>query len=267
MVALAVIAVAILGAPGGEAATPTFSTTVNFRIVYQPDCTFTVAVDGGATMASATQTGATLPPGPYQVTIQTPLPDGMWDSPICNYATFSLTGPGVSYSAVLGTPLGPYGASFSQTFQPASTYTMVDASQPNDVVTFTTTATGSSSSLLPPPPAPVSTVQTATSQGDLVGSAVVSNRGVLNATVTASGAVKLTLHGKPVVSLPSGTYEIAVADDFAKAGLSIEKRGLAAQKLTGVAFKGRRTVTVDLTDGTWVYYAKSDEKNSFVVTK
>jgi hypothetical protein len=89
---------------------------------------------------------------------------------------------------------------------------------------------------------------------------------VINATVTASGTVKLSLHGKPVVSLPSGTYEIAVADDCAKAGLSIEKRGLAAHTLTGVAFKGRRTATVDLTDGTWVYYAKSDEKTSFVVT-
>jgi hypothetical protein len=266
MVALVVIAVAILGASASEAATPIFSTNVNFRIVYQPDCTFTVAVDGGATMASATQTGATLPPGPYQVTIQTPLPDGMWDSPICNYASFSLTGPGVSYSAVLGTPLGPYGATFSETFQPASTYTMVDATQPNDVVTFTTTATGSSSSLLPPPPAPVSTVETATSQGDLVGSAVASSPGVLNATVSTSGTARLSLHGKPVVSLPSGTYEIAVADNSAKAGLSIGKSGHAAQTLTGIAFKGKRTVTVHLTDGAWVFYAKAGNKNSFVVT-
>ena len=101
-----------------------------FRITYHPDCTFTVAIDGGVTMDSATGTGATIPPGPYSISVRTPLPDDTWNPSICTTAKFSLTGPGVSYAAILGNDLGPYGATFNPSFAPASTYTIVDGNQP-----------------------------------------------------------------------------------------------------------------------------------------
>src|SRR5579863_10350719 len=110
-----------------------FSTTVNFVVTYNTDCTFTVAIDGGITMSSATATGATIPPGPYQLTIRTPLPDNTWNTASCSEADFALSGPGVSYSAFLGTGLPPYSATFPETFAPSSSYTMLDASQPNEI--------------------------------------------------------------------------------------------------------------------------------------
>jgi hypothetical protein len=262
------LAAAILASGSAGATTPTFSTTVNFRIAYQPDCTFTVAIDGGITMASATQTGATIPPGPYQVSISTPLPDGMWNSAVCTQALFSLNGPGISYSAALGTGTGPYGASFPETFQPSSTYTMVDANQPKDVVTFTTAATGSSSSLLPSsPPPPVSTVTTEqTSQSDPVGSAAVVEQGGLAGALSATGVVTLTRHGDAVGSLPAGDYELTVSDDSRHAGFFVERRGAPAQAISGVGFVGRRSVKLDLTAGSWLFFSTPSRVKSFQVS-
>src|SRR5271155_806497 len=120
---LTAAACALVLATEGSAAT-IFSTTVNFVVTYNADCTFTVAIDGGITMNSATATGATIPPGPYQITIRTPLPDNTWNTASCTQANFSLTGPGVNYSAILGSALPPYSATFPETFTPASTYTM-----------------------------------------------------------------------------------------------------------------------------------------------
>jgi hypothetical protein len=264
MILVAAAACALVLAAGSPAGT-IFSTNVNFVITYNPDCTFSVAIDGGITMNSATGSGATIPPGPYQLTIHTPLPDNMWTT--CSDANFSLSGPGVSYSAILGTDLGPYGASFPETFAPASTYTMVDASQPNDPVVFTTAATGSSSSLLPPPPPPVSSAPpVGTSQNDIVGSAVAPSVGALRATVAASGKATLLSGAKPVVSLTAGRYKITVSDDSSLRRFFVQKHGGTPQTTSGGSVKGTKTIELDLTAGTWTYYSTSAHETQFTVT-
>ena len=149
----AVFACAALFVSSGFADSPIFSTTVFFRITYRPDCSLTVSIDGGPSMDStgaSAPPSATIPPGPYQVSVRTPLPDNTWDTSVCPCGNFSMTGPGIGYGIQFGNDLGPYSATMNMTFQPASTYTIVDATHPGSPITFTTTATGSSSSLLPP---------------------------------------------------------------------------------------------------------------------
>jgi hypothetical protein len=264
MILVAAAAAALALAAGSPAGT-IFSTNVNFVITYNPDCTFSLQIDGGIFMNSATGTGATIPPGPYQLTIHTPLPDNMWTT--CSDANFSLTGPGVSYSAILGTDLGPYGASFPETFAPASTYTMVDASQPNDPVVFTTSATGSSSSLLPPPPPPVSSAPAVgTSQNDIVGSAVAPSVGALQASVAASGKTVLLSDRKPVVSLAAGRYTITVSDKSPIRRFYVQKQGGKPQTTSGSSFEGTHALELELTAGKWTYYSTSAHATPFTVT-
>jgi hypothetical protein len=260
---------AVLGAVvlcgGGSADAPLFSSTVFFRITYHPDCTFSVAIDGGVTMDSATGTGATIPPGPYSVSVRTPLPDDTWNPSFCTTAKFSLTGPGVSYTAILGNDLGPYSATFNPSFAPASTYTIVDGNRPSQPVVFTTTATGTSTSLLPPPPASTAT-GTGSVQAPLMGSGIVPYRGALSATVASSNSATVTVSGKPLASLKAGRYDFVVKDESAHAGLFVQKVTRKPTALTGVAFEGKRTIRVNLTAGKWAFFAKSGRETQFVVT-
>jgi hypothetical protein len=263
----AALAGAAVFATSGLADSPLFSTTVFFRITYQPNCTLTVAIDGGPSMDSTGATApasATIPPGPYQVSIRTPLPDNTWDTSVCQYGTFSMTGPGINYGIAFGSALGPYSATVNMTFQPASTYTILDANHPAQPITFTTAATGSSSSLLPPVPA--STASGSSTQSELVGSDIVRFRGSLQATVAGSTGATLSAAGKPLTTVATGRYDFVVKDESAKAGFFVEKAGKKPEALSGVAFKGRRTVKVYLTAGKWMFFSKSGHTTPFVVT-
>ncbi len=260
----AVLAAAGLCA-GSVADSPQFSSTVFFRITYHSDCTFSVAIDGGVTMDSASGTGATIPPGPYSISVRTPLPDDTWNPSICTIAKFSLTGPGVSFAATLGSDLGPYGATFVPTFAPASTYTIVDGNHPAQPVVFTTTATGTSTSLLPAPPASTAT-GVGSVQAPLMGSGIVPYRGALSATVASSSTATVTAGGKPLASLEAGRYDFVVKDDSARAGLFLQKESKKPTVLSGVAFEGRRTIRLNLTAGKWAFFAKTGRETQFVVT-
>ncbi len=260
----AALGAAIL-AGSGAADSPIFSTTVFFHITYRPDCTFTVAIDGGPSMDSTIPGTTTIPPGPYQVSVRTPLPDGTWDTSACTIAEFSLTGPGVSYSATLGSDLGPYSATYNPTFEPASTYTIVDGNHPSQPVVFTTTATGSSSSLLPPVPASTASGSGSTQPG-LVGSGIVPYRGSLTATVPRSGPPTLDTHGDPLATLRAGLYDIVVRDASPRGGLFVQKAHKKAVLIAGVSFTGKRTVQVDLTAGRWTFFSSGGKPVPFVVT-
>jgi hypothetical protein len=264
IVVAAALSAAILAA-GSAADSPIFSSTVFFRITYRADCTFTVAIDGGPTMDSTVPGPTTIPPGPYQVSVRTPLPDGTWDPSACTIAEFSLTGPGVSYSATLGSDLGPYSATYNPTFAPASTYTILDGNHPSQPVVFTTTATGSSSSLLPPVPASTAS-GTGSTQPGLIGSGIVPYRGALTATVRASGSPTLDSHGKPLSTLKAGLYDIVVEDASRHGGFFVQKAHRKPVAIAGVSFTGKRTVRVNLTAGTWTFFSQGGKAASFVVT-
>jgi hypothetical protein len=261
------VALAAIVVSAALADSPIFSTTVFFRITEQPNCTLTVSIDGGPQMDSTgatAPTSATIPPGPYQVSIRTPLPDNTWNTAVCQYGSFSMTGPGINYAVTFGSDLGPYSATTAMTFQPASTYTMLDASHPTQPVTFTTTATGSSSSLLPP--APASTASGSSTQTDLVGSGIVPFRGSLQATVASTSTATMTNGHKPLVSVKTGRYNIVVVDESASAGFFVEKAGGKPEALTGVKFTGKRTAHIHLTAGKWTFFSKSGRATAFDVT-
>lgn len=262
---VAALAAAAVLVAAGAADTPVFSTTVFFRITYLPDCSFTVAIDGGIDMDSTGATApttATIPPGPYQLSIRTPLPDSTWDTSVCQGANFSLSGPGASYQTILGSDLGPYSATFNETFAAGASYTMLDAAHPGSPVVFTTTATGSSSSLLPPPP-PV--VAASSEQPDLVGSGIVPYRGALRATVASSDTASLSSGRKPLVSVEAGRYEIVIRDASRRGGFYLKRPGGRAVALSGVSFTGTRVAHLDLSAGTWTFFATKDHEKSFVV--
>jgi hypothetical protein len=262
----AFLAAAALAATVGAANTPPseFSTTVPIAVTYNPDCSFTVSVAGGAPLdsTSAATSTATIPPGPYQFTIRTPLPDNNWNGTTCKEAFFSMNGPGVTYSAHLGTDLGPYSATVSETFQPSSTYTFLDATRSGFPVTLTTTDTGSSTSLLPTPPP--STAKGGSVQQPLVGSDIVPFRGSLDAMVTPSNKTTVMSGKKPVAKVKPGRYSIVVSDDSSSSGLSLQKLHGKMRTLTSAKFKGRRTVSVTLTAGHWTFSA-AKHQTSLVV--
>jgi hypothetical protein len=263
VVAAALTAAVVVSASAADL--PVFSTTVFFRITYRADCTFSVAIDGGPTMDSTVPAPTTIPPGPYQVSVRTPLPDATWDTSACSLAQFSLTGPGVNDSATLGSDLGPYSATFNPTFAPASTYTILDGNHPSQPVVFTTAATGSSSSLLPPVPASTA-LPTGSTQPALLGSGIVPYRGALTATVPATGSPTLDSHGKPLATLKAGFYEIVVEDTSPHGGLFVQKGRKKPVLIAGVGFTGKRTVRLDLTAGDWTFFSSGGKATSFVVT-
>jgi len=82
---------------------------------------------------------------------------------------------------------------------------------------------------------------------DIVGSGVVSFRGTLAATVSATGKLTLILavSGCPLLSDP-GRYRIAVDDRTSKSGFMLQQIRKRPVTLTGSAFVGKHTVTLDL---------------------
>jgi hypothetical protein len=262
---LAAVTAALIVAGGSAADAPLFSNTVFFRIVYRTDCSFMVTIDGGFSLDStAPALTATLPPGPYQISISTPVTDDQWNTAYCTAASFSMTGPGMSYTAVLGQPNGPTGATFTQSLAPSGTYTLVDGNSPSNKVTITTAATGTSTDLLPP--LPPSTVKGGSTIGDYVGSGIVPYRGALAATLGKAAKPTLAWHGRPVARIEAGRYDIVVHDSTAAGGFYVEKAGRKPQVVTGVKFRGERKVRVTLTAGKWTFFSKSGRTTSFVVT-
>jgi hypothetical protein len=145
---------------------------------------------------------------------------------------------------------------------------------------FTTAASGSSTSLIPPTTgAPTSSK--AVTQPDLIGSAIapatvvpaaadpatttLPYRGALQATLTASGTVKLTANDRRVVSIKAGRYEIVAQDERSSGELILGKRGEPALTITRGSFTGKRTVMVNLTTGSWRVYSSSAAATTFTV--
>jgi hypothetical protein len=259
-----------LAAPVASAGADPFSSTVVMSVAYRSDCTFTVALEGDIEADTAAVGTATIPPGPYQLTITTPLPDNTWNTAFCDNTNFSLSGPGVSYTAAVGTGSGPNGATTQITLQPASTYTMVDATHPNQPIVITTTATGSSSSLLPTTMSSAPLPITVTRQSDLVGSGAAATappfRGTLHATVAASGRLTATYGGTPLGSLKAGRYTLVFRDVFAGGAVELRRSGGGTQTLAARSFRGTRGVSLTLGAGHWTLDASPAHAVRFAVS-
>jgi hypothetical protein len=259
-----------------SAGSPNVATIPSMYLSYNPDCTFALSTDGGISINSAAAPGTSIPPGGYELSVTQSVTSAGFNPAECAGTVLQITGPGVSFSTTLG--MG-YGVQVPETFQPGATYVAAnEGSSPAMQLVFTAAASGSSTSLIPPPSSAPSASQGVT-QPDLIGSAIaqaasaksgstaatVPYRGALEATLTASGTVKLMAHDKRVVSIEAGRYEIVAQDERSSGGLILGKHGAAALTITGGSFTGKRTVMVDLTTGSWRVYSKPADVTSFSV--
>jgi hypothetical protein len=166
---------------------------------------------------------------------------------------FRLSGPGTNLVTTLTEAQGqknPTGVDLL----PSSTYTWSSDAVPGAVYTFVTSAQVEGS----PPTAGTSSGSYSSSgkhvtSQDVVGSAVAASRGTLDVTLGAAGKLALAYHGKSVGHLKSGRYTVVVTDGSRSRGLVLQKPKGAARTLTAPAFTGKRTATVTLTPGSWVF--------------
>jgi plastocyanin len=81
-------------------------------------------------------------------------------------------------------------------------------------------------------------------------------------TVGPGYTITLTKGGKKVKTLPAGTYTLVVVDKASIHNFVMEGNHWEKQ-VTGVAFKGTKTLTVKLTKGKYKYYCRPHESMMF----
>src|SRR5947207_12222331 len=269
----AVVAAAAVLAPLGSASrhargAPALPT---LYVQYTMNCTTGIFDDAGRPVN-------TIAPGTYQVEGETPIMiklvrpgavtvDNMAPNDFTGckgWVQFQLTGPGVN----LFTTLDSGGDAFlilpQQPFKPNATYTAQDLNQPSVAhASFSTLASGSPI----PPKSPYGTTSgKGTLQQDIVGSAAVD--GTLTGALSSKGKPTLTTKGKPVTVLKSGRYKFAISDQTKKGAFVVEAvNGGTVKDLTTAPFVGRRSVSLELSPGRWMYYASRSKAYYFLVTR
>lgn len=251
-------------APAGGARSRALPT---LYVDYTMSCTFTIADDAGKRIG-------TIPPGTYQIQIQTPVAfgavdlSGIHDMTACkSFVQFQINGPGVSLSTTLGDGDSAYWL-YTETFQPGATYVASDQNQPAVArVTFTTAASGSATAQSSTTSSnPTSTSAKGTSSTDIVGSQAIPFRGALDAIVFKSGKLALTRNGKAVSFLKSGRWTFSVDDESTKAGFAVQVLHGKSTTVTSGSYTGSHDVTLQLKPGRWFFYTPGGKKSVFFVT-
>jgi len=220
-------------------ATPTL--VVNFT----PTGVVTVTLPNGTPVGTTNGAPTTIPAGNYTLVLNGP--GNCTPEPL-----FELEGPGVDLTSdMLGSDVTTYEA--YATLQSNATYTW--HTDWNQSVVYTFTASGTVAASTPTASGTSSSAagsSTPTSIG-IVGSEIVPFRGKLAVAVSASGKLTVTFGGRSVTSLKAGRYTLAVTDRSRTSGLALQGTAHKAMTVTGTAFVGKRTVSVDLTAGTWLF--------------
>jgi len=255
---LALTVVALAGLTGSALHA---AATRALTLEYTANGVLLVIMDDGTTIRTSAAPGVVVSPGAYQVIVNNDVPD-LRDI----QHEFRFQGPGVNLQTDMAagddkTEL------FDVVLAPSSTYTFADDRQPSvphvvfSTASSATAATGSSN-----------TATTGSSSGTTSNTPVVGSdlkplpfRGNLAASVASSGKLTLTAGGSHVLKLVSGRYKVTVDDRTARAGFVVQGVGKPAITLTGVPFVGRRTVTVLLRAGEWVFYSPAGKKTPFTV--
>jgi hypothetical protein len=210
----------------------------------------TVALPDGTPVGSTSGSPTSIPAGYYTLILNGP-------GDCINLPLFELRGPGVNINDdMMGGEVDTH--QLYVDFQPGATYTWhLDRSE-NVVYAFKTTTsvvgtpvggtTGGTTGSAPKP----------TSE-DITGSDIVPFRGTLAVAVTAGGKLSLAYKGKPVRALEAGRYSIAAVDRSASSGLMLAKLSHAAVTVTGKAFVGKRTTSVVLTAGKWLFMPRAGQ--------
>jgi hypothetical protein len=237
--------------------------SLSLDVTFSATGTIAVTLPDGTPVGSTSGPPTVIPAGFY--TLQLSGPGGCTDLPY-----FHLQGPGNDLLDNMDDG-EVAGVVDTADLLPNSTYTWSDENaNPAAVYTFVTSA-----DVLGTPPAGfnsptgISSAEhsTAASQNDVVGSSIAApSRGTLSGAVSAAGTVTLAYGGKGAARLAPGRYTITVTDRSTRSGFMLEAAQHPPISLTGNAFVGRRSVSVDLTAGEW-YFAPSigGRKTSFTV--
>jgi hypothetical protein len=247
---------------GLGAASPRAATIQTLYGGFDADGTISLTYADGTPIGTPTPPGTLIPAGTYTIDLNNNSLDDLG-----NPHEFELSGPGVNLQAGQATQL-----TWTATFLPASTYTYGDALNPtSQEEVFGTAGSGSTSTNAGSPATlttPTSTHATTTpspTSNNPVGTAVVALRGALAGTVTRSGRLTLAFKGKPVGTLKAGRYTITIIDGSAQAGFILQGIRRAAVTITGIAFRGKRTLAVDLTSGQWFFYPTFVGKKTYFI--
>jgi hypothetical protein len=215
-------------------------------VSFFPNGSISLTSPDGAAVGTSSGSPTVVPAGYYTLVFSGP--GGCTLLP-----NFRLSGPGTSVVTTLTEAQGqknPTGIDLL----PSSTYTWSSDAVPGVVNTFVTSAQVEGS----PPTAGTSSGAYSSSgkhvtSQDIVGSAVVRSRGTLDLSLSAAGKLALAYHGKSVRHLQPGKYTVVITDASSHKGLTVEKLRSAARTLSAPAFTGKRTATVTLTSGDWLF--------------
>lgn len=259
-----IVAASLLAFSGSVGTAGAIQPTLYF--VYSMNCTFSIQDDQGRAVSS-------VPPGVYQVDVRTPLAFGtvpIYGLPAGDFTAckgmpqFQLNGPGVNISTTM-TAGCQSDVLFQETLQPNSTYTAVDLNQPTVArASFSTSASGT-------PATPTATYGATSSHGETQSSIFATGQkavaGTALATISADGTPTLMLGGKPLTNVAHGRYRFTINDASTTAGLVLLGPNTTKPvNVTGVAFKGKKSVVVLLKKGRWTYYTALKNLHTFVVS-
>ena len=255
LVPCALAAVCLLTSAAAQARTSvTLQLTVDFGVNSQITVTLPAGTPAGTTSGAPT----VIPAGIYEIILTGP--GG------CTWVPYWLfSGPGQLIRDNLGQGEDWF-MEYIITLQPNSTYIWSNSDFPNVVHTIKT-----SGDVLGTAPTKVAwTGAISKKKGgnkDIVGTNVVVLRGGLSGTVTAKGEPALSFKGKTASKLLHGRYIVSVDDQSAAGGFSIIKTNHSMVTVTGVPFKGKRSVSLTLTKGTWYITSHKGAKRYPIVVR
>ena len=235
------------------AASASSTTNPTLYVSFSANGSASVTTGDGTTVGTSSAAPTVIPAGYYTLLFQ----DGGECIPL---PYFRLSGPGVD----VVTDAASGAENLLPTFVhllPASTYSWIDSATPGVVYQFST----SSQVVGSPPAAPARSPGTFTSK-DIVGSALHPSVRSLSATIAANGKVTLLHAGKPPSKLKPGRYTFTVVSHDPHSGFAIERPASHTVAIARGAFSGKRSVSVKLTAGKWIFIATpSKASSSFVV--
>jgi hypothetical protein len=256
------LAAALLAAVGARAAFSSHadvSQTMNAFV--HDDASIGLNFADGTPVGTQARTPPVIPPGTYTIRVNDDAQEH----------NFHITGPGVDQS----TDVGGYGSpTWTVTFQPGQTYRFLCDAHPDfmfGVFTTSGTSTGGTSS--------GGTASGGTSSGGSVSIGGTSSGGTsaggtssggthstllgtLIGRVNPAGKLTLTYSGIPVTKVKAGRYKITVADKSPRRSFLVQQAGHAATTISGVAFVGTHSVTLQLASGKWSFFTSAGAKSS-----
>jgi hypothetical protein len=229
---------------------------LSLEVTFNVNGTIAVALPDGTPVGSASGAPTVIPAGIY--TLQLSGPGG------CAYLPFfQLKGPGLEVVEDLTGGEMDY-TSRIVNLLPNSTYTWRNSAAPGVVHTFRTS--GDVVGTQPPSVLPSLEKHSSTvSNQDVVGSRTVPFRGTLTGNVSAAGKLTLAYKGKSVTRLKAGRYTFAITDKSSTNGFMLQKIKQARVSVSGLAFVGKRSLSVRLTAGRWFVMPHGGTKTYAIV--